>query len=340
MRGLYLALFVLSLCISWLFFYRKNEWNQFLYFFVAVCLISFSTFRIGEAFPDYPNYVDYYQRILKGETVWVEYSFVLITYVASFLFDNVIGIFFIYALLGVFLKLYAIRQLSKLCFLSILIYIANTFLVQDLIQIRAGIAAGILLLCIKPIYERKCKKFIILTITAMFFHMSAVTILPLWFLNSKKINVYLWSIPIPLGYILAMLHINIFIIPIPFLQNKIELYLSVSDNEEINLFSALFILKYFISLFLLYFSSVLQRYNKYVYLLLKVYILSLFFFLIFSSTPTISFRLQGLYEVVDIILFPCMIYAFKPWSWAKLIPLSLACVYIYMLVFHSKLIFF
>lgn len=333
-------LFVLSLGISWLFFWKKNEWNRFLYVFVAVCLISFSTFRIGEAFPDYQNYVDYYQRIISGETVWVEYSFILIAYVSDFLFNNVIGIFFIYALLGVCLKLYSIRQLSKLCFLSILIYISNTFLVQELIQIRAGIAAGILLLCIKPILERRWKKFILLVITAFFFHSSALAILPLWFLKPDKLNVRLWGLLVPIGYIFAFSHINIFFFSVPLVQDKIDIYLSLQDTEDINLFNVLFIIKCFIGYLFLYYSSLLYSYNKYIFLLLKIYILSLFSFLFFSSTPTIAFRLQGLYEVVDIVLFPYMIYVFKPWSLGKFIPISVAVMYIYLLAYHSKLIFY
>ena len=158
----------------------------------------------------------------------------------------------------------AIKQMSQLCFLSIVIYIANTFLVQELIQIRAGIAAGILLFCIKPILERRWKKFILLVITAFFFHSSALAVLPLWFLKPNRLNVYFWGLLIPIGYVFAFLHINIFFFSVPLVQDKIDIYLSLQDTEDINLFNVLFIIKCFIGYLFLYYSSLLYFYNKYI----------------------------------------------------------------------------
>ena len=340
MLFLYIFLFSTAVLGELLFIKKKVEWNSFLYWIIGVVLVGFSTFRIGDAFPDYTNYVEYYYSVIRGESVFVEYSFYIITYIATFLFHSPLGVFFIYGLSGVFLKLCAIKQMSQLCFLSIVIYIANTFLVQELIQIRAGIAAGILLFCIKPILERRWKKFILLVITAFFFHSSALAVLPLWFLKPNRLNVYFWGLLIPIGYVFAFLHINIFFFSVPLVQDKIDIYLSLQDTEDINLFNVLFIIKCFIGYLFLYYSSLLYFYNKYIFLLLKIYMLSLFSFLLFSSTPTIAFRLQGLYEVVDIVLFPYMIYIFKPWSLGKLIPISVASMYIYLLAYHSKLIFY
>lgn len=336
----YIILFGIAVLWELLFIRKKAEWHPFLYWIIGIILVCFSTFRMGDAFPDYTNYVEYYYSVVHGESVFVEYSFYIITYIANFLFHSPIGVFFIYALLGVILKFCAIKQISQLCFLSIVVYIANTFLVQELIQIRAGIAAGILLFCIKPILERRWKKFILLVITAFFFHSSALAILPLWFLKPDNLNVRFWGLLVPIGYIFAFSHINIFFFSIPLVQDKIDIYLSLQDTEDINLFNVLFIIKCFIGYLFLYYSSLLYSYNKYIFLLLKIYILSLFSFLFFSSTPTIAFRLQGFYEVVDIVLFPYMIYVFKPWSLGKFIPISVAVMYIYLLAYHSKLIFY
>lgn len=303
-------------------------------------LICFSTFRNGNSFPDYINYVAYYDSILYGETVFVEYSYVVITYLANFLFHDVVGVFLIYACLGVVLKLYAIRQLSNLCFLAILIYVANTYLVQELIQIRAGVASALLLLCIKPIYEKNLRKFLLLFFVAFFFHSSAAFILPLWFLKSKTMNRCLWALLVPVGYVVAILNFNVLsFFSIPLLQEKIDIYLSISGQEEINIFNTLFLLKCFIAYLFLYYSPTIERYNKYYLILLKIFILSLFCFLFFSAVPTIAFRSQGLYEVVDFILIPYMIYMFRPWSMGKIVPVLIGGVYIFLIAIHAHLIF-
>ena len=337
---LYTLLFVIIVFIELLFIKKKIEWHTQLYWLIGVALICFSTFRDGNSFPDYVNYVSYYDSIVREETVFVEYSFVLISYFSNFIFHNVIGIFFIYACLGVTLKLYALRQLSNLCFLAILIYVANTYLVQELIQIRAGVAAAFLLLCIKPIYDRDLKKFLLFFLLGFFFHSSAIFILPLWFINPKALNNKLWFWVIPFGYAVAILKVNILpFLDIPLIQEKINIYLSVSEQETINIFNVLFLLKCLIAYVFLYYSSVIRHYNKYFFILLKVYILSLFCFLFFSTTPTIAFRSQGLYEVVDFILIPYMIYMFRPWSIGKIIPILIGVSYIFLIAIHAQLIF-
>ena len=339
MLSLYIVLFVFILITELLHLQKKVEWNRLLFYSIGGILVLFSTFRDGSKLPDYNNYVGYYDEILGGGFVLVEYSFVIIAYIADFLFHNVFGLFFIYAVLGVYLKLYAIRRLTDLCFLSLLIYVANTYLIQELIQIRAGIASAFLLLCIEPLYNRNLKKFLLFSIIAFFFHNSAIAIFPLWFLNVNKINRLGWGMLIPFGYCIALLKINpVSFIPVPFVQDKINLYLSVKDTESINIFSALFITKCLIAYAFLYYIHLLGKYNKYLIVLLKIFILSLLAYLFFSATPTLSFRLQGLLEIVDIILIPYMIYMFKPWSIGKLFPIAVSVLYIFLVAIHTHII--
>ena len=98
MLFLYIFLFSTAVLGELLFIKKKVEWNSFLYWIIGVVLVGFSTFRIGDAFPDYTNYVEYYYSVIRGESVFVEYSFYIITYIATFLFHSPLGVFFIYGL--------------------------------------------------------------------------------------------------------------------------------------------------------------------------------------------------------------------------------------------------
>ena len=58
-----------------------------------------------------------------------------------------------------------------------------------MVQIRASVAAGLLMLSFVPLYERKPVRFVITVVCAALFHVSALMILPFYFLNTKSINV-------------------------------------------------------------------------------------------------------------------------------------------------------
>ncbi|WP_459189881.1 EpsG family protein [Parabacteroides sp. APC149_11_2_Y6] len=325
---------------------EKIVYNRYIYVLFALILILFAGLRIGDAFPDYITYVDYYYRIVTGDIVFVEYSFFLIAHAVNFLTGNVIYLFLIYAIIGVSIKLYAIKQLSHLVFLSIVLYIANIYIVQELIQIRSGIASGILLLCIKPIFDKNLRKFLFLVLIAVFFHTSAIMILPLWFLNSRKINVYFWAVLIPIGYLIAFSKITLLtFIPVPFIQEKLDIYLSYKEYGQdgfnnINIFNVLFLFKCILAYIMLIYRNNIFCYNKYSILLLKIYLLSLFCFVGMSSIATVAFRMQGFYEVVEIILIPYMIYIFKPLYISKFIPVIISLFILTVLIFNSHLIFF
>lgn len=72
--------------------------------------------------------------------------------------------FLIFAILGVSLKLLAIKKLSLLPFYSIFVYICLYFILHEMTQIRVGVATAIFLLAIPDIYNRNFKTFLFKTI--------------------------------------------------------------------------------------------------------------------------------------------------------------------------------
>ena len=105
-----------------------------------------------------------------------------------------IYLFLLFAILGVSFKLIAIKQLTELWFLSLILYLSNFFILHEMTQIRAGVASAFLLLCVKPIYDRDLKRFLLFAVLGFLFHYSAIVILPLWFLGIKaRKNVLLFS---------------------------------------------------------------------------------------------------------------------------------------------------
>jgi hypothetical protein len=335
-----LTLFVLLSIVA--FFPLEDKLARHLtFFFFGTLLIVTAAFR-GDGDFDYSGYVEMFNR---QDTFAIEPSFVLISYVIhQFLGGNPIYLFIFYAFFGVSLKLVAIKQLTELWFLSLVVYLSNFFILHEMTQIRAGIASAILLLCIKPIYERDLKRFFILTTVACCFHYSAVIIIPLWFLNLEPRKRWL-LLSVPISYVIYFIGINfIMVVPIPGIEEKIIMYqtlreLESTDEIATNVFSFVFLAKVAIFYFLLFKYDLIHSYNKYFPILMKIYSFSLVSYLIFTSIPAFSSRVNELYGIVDIILIPFLLYVFKPAYFSKAIIIFIGLCFLFIALFYSKLIF-
>lgn len=331
---LYLFIFVVSV-----FAFANKEKAKYaglLFGLVGFVLVVYAAFRDGNAVADYNVYVQYYEDYT--ETL-VEPSFVFISFLVHHTFAHPIFIFIIYAILGVTLKFIAIRQLTHLLFLSILIYISYFFILHELTQIRAGVASGMVLLCIKPLYERKLKRFLLYATIATFFHFSAILVFGFWFLNPFKINRFFYSLLIPVAYVVYFLKINVvYIVPIPYIKEKMDIYQELLDMQQINVFNLLYLIKCFILYYLLYFLPQIQRHNPYVVLLIKLYAISLFCFTFFAIIPVLGFRISELIGIVEIIVLPFIYYTIQPKEFSKLIVLVVVLVLSYVQIFHGELI--
>ncbi len=251
--------------------------------------------------------------------------------------------FLIFAIIGVTLKVLAIRQLSLSPIFSIFTYLCLYFILHEMTQIRAGVATAIFLLAIPDIYNRNFKAFLFKTILAMMFHYSAIIMLIVYFLNPYKINFKIFFFLPLIGMFFTFSGINILTILNPFLSilpdfisNKIELYVSLLDYgkfNQINVFnvyySSLFVLYYIMILYHSYFKS------QYDVLFLKIFGLMLFFFYFSSAIPVLAFRVSEFLGVVLIILIPHFALIFKQKTIAKIpLILWLTIYFFYVMIFQ------
>jgi hypothetical protein len=307
---------------------------------MGIVLVLIAGFR-GDVDRDYSGYVDMFNR---QDFFVIEPTFSLISYfVHALVGSKPILLFLIYAVLGVAIKFLAIRQLTNLWFLSVVIYLGNFYILHEMTQIRAGVASGLLLLCVKPIYERDWKIFLFITTLACTFHFSALVILPLWFLGHNPRKIWL-LISIPSSYVFYFSGINLIrVIPILGVQEKIEIYQNITELElydfaKTNAFSLVFLAKISIFYFLLFKYDLIYTQNKYFSILMKIYSISLMSYLIFTTVPAISTRINELYGIVDIILVPMIFYVFKPIHFSRGIVVFIGLSLMLIMLYYSKLI--
>ena len=298
----------------------KKFLSNFLFWTTALILILIVGLRPVGLDRDSITYAEMIQSHADVNLVVLEPAFWIIKWFNdNFFSGNVHTFFLIFATLGVSTKFLAIKKLSKLPWLSVSVYLSLHFILHEMTQIRAGVAAGFFLLSIPDIYNRNFKKFILKALLAFSFHYSAIVMFPLYFLHPRKLNIVYFLLPI-VGLISAYFDLsktllsNLANLAPNFLAYKINTYLTLlelGEHSEINIinfyYSSLLLLTYFG--FFLYIKNKIK--NDYDVLFLKILALSLFSFYFFSDVPVFAFRISEFLNVVTVIFLPNFILYFK-----------------------------
>lgn len=320
--------------------------NRYLRLVIILLLIVAAGFRDGlSGYRDYQNYIWAFQAKEVGS---VEYSFILVSYIAQWLGGgNYYYLFLIYAILGVYIKYIAIKNLTPLVWFSLAIYVSYFYSLHELTQIRAGVASGIGLLSLRFVYEKRFIPFVILILLATFFHTSALLYLPLYLLDGKKINWKKWCvgiIAIAMFYDILAENTIIFFLkyfPEGLAQDKIKGYMErgMQGTDNVAFSGNMYFLSCLLLGIFILFANRIQFYNKYFYLLLKVYVFGFLVKFIFSETiPELSNRGSELLSVVSIILIPMVIYIAKPRIIGILFIFAVGGAYLYYILYSWKII--
>ena len=291
-----------------------------LYFAAGVAVIILAGFRNGASMPDYSVYQDYYYQIVDGRlSYFIEISFIIIAKISNFISNNNPTILFlIYACLGVGIKMVSIKMLTNLHYYSLFIYLSNYFILQEMIQIRAGVATAFILLSIIPLYHRNRTQFIGLIILAGVFHYSTLIYIVLWFINPKKYNKVLIMTLVIAAYMIYLGGIDpiatiIGLMPFNDIYLKLLTYTNSSRSAslQVNVFGAVVLSRIMILIYFSYFSKVIVEYNKYFYLLIQIYALGIIFYIAFAKYPDIAVRSSYTLLATEIIIIPTIVYTTK-----------------------------
>ena len=335
MGAIIFVIFAITVALSFLENSLKESSKRNVYWFIAIVLILLAGFREVGVDPDSVNYeyafTHYDDDRISGA---IEYSYFLISEILSHLSNDVHIIFLFYAFFGVLLKFKAFRKyVPEMWFLPVALYLSFIYELHEVTQIRTGIMSGLFLLAIQPIAERKWIKSLLLIGLGMFFHISAIVLLPLIFLSNKEMSLktrLFWTAVIPASYVFYFLGSVLLVnIPIPYIENKLENYEKTSDTMEssLNVFSPLHLFTIMLFLYLMYFYDTIKEHNKYFPLMMKIFAISIFSFSAFAFLPVLANRLSYLFRIVTIVLYCNIYYTIRPKWVGMLVVVLISLVY-------------
>ncbi len=305
-------LVIVILIISWFCVSKKIEPKQILLACIpfAIFLIILETFRNGAINPDYNLYLQYiyFPNSHRGE---LEESFFNIVSIARFFNGNHITVFLIYALLGISIKLIAIYKYSYNMIYSICVWIAFSFILHDLIQIRAAVSAGLLLLMIPAVYKKQIYLAIFYWIIAFLFHYSSIIFGVLFILKKNEIKSWIWITGYALIFIINATNYPIFNIVfkiISLLPGTLADRIGKSDPtlldemSRMTMYSRYVLIPTIFCFASLYFNKTVKTFYPISTLCIKLCFIGIFLFGI--GLPIVSERLYEILQVPMIYIVP------------------------------------
>jgi len=328
MINLTLSVLVLASLAAFISDYLSDNKTKILNFFFIIILILVAGFRDSKGIhADYLSYAGYYISVVNGNlTYFIEISFVYIAKLSNLILsNNSIMLFVLYALIGVSLKAYAISKLSKFFLFSLVIYVSNYFIIHEMIQIRTGVASAFILLSLVPLYKKSLFKFVICISLATFFHYSSFIFIALAFLRKNSFSRLFYLSLIPFSYLLYFLLSSFDLIAfisnyIPFIGivDKLATY-GEGDQFIANVFGLYPLTRLVILIFFIIFAHKIQQYNKYFYLVIKLYAFGFFSYIALAIYPIISVRIAYTLMLSEIIIIPTLIYLIKGFYTSRII---------------------
>ena len=237
--------------------------------------------------------------------------------VLFFLFSNLLPnihiLFLFFALISIGLKSIYILNHSKYFGIAFLLYFSSLFFLHDFVQIRAGIASGLLLWILY--YSGKEKLFLafIISCAAIVAHLSALTFIPLIFLkreNTRNLFILLGIISLILGFFYP-LDLNSFKFIFPELIFKRLLIFLDEEKSDVNLLNPIALIHYIFAILIFINWNRLIKITAHSKFVIKTFLIGLYMFLIFHRTG-IGYRLYELFMIVQIPLIDIFIKTIKP----------------------------
>lgn len=303
------------------------------YVLSGLFLMFFAAFRPEGVDRDYIAYINWFQSGYKN----TEISFILLTDFIKSIRGDASYIFLFYAVLGVGCKLIGINKYSPYVFSSLLVYVAYLYNLQELTQIRAGVATAFLLLSVQYVVDRKFWLFLLMFSLASFFHYSAIFMFFIYFLDPKKINPYHYILAILLSYaLLPLVNYPLELITpyLPdFLQKK-AIGHEYDNDLKLNIFNAWQIIRCVVAVILLLNISRIQSQNKYFVIMLKLYTFGICSFVWLSFSHVFASRISDLVFLSDFVVFTGFIYLFRQKIVGRILVIILSAFFLYLNLKH------
>lgn len=255
----------------------------------------------SELLPDYQMYKNmYYGHGYAANGRHIEPSFVWLCQASP----SFMSLLLAYALLSVGTHFWGILRNSPNLWLSMFLYVGMYFVLHDMIQMRASVSAGILLIAVRYIPRRRWYVYFPLVALAILFHSSAVVFIPLFFLPAKRMYRPFWMVLLGVCLIVGLSGVQlgklVRFLPLEIVNNYLisyggERFVTDSTVGPIRIFMVI------VLMIMVYYLPQIQKRYPLATVCVGISICSQACFLLLGGMPVMPTRLGELLGTVDIL---------------------------------------
>lgn len=318
----------------------SRDTRQYYYFYIAINdLITYLYQIFNTGFKEYfiENYSKQYQQApftFKSNTSNLfereHLFFIYLSFIKVF-FSHHQFVYISTAIPSLVIIFYYFKKISNLFLFFPIIYFSDIYLVNNLIQIKYGLAVSLLL----PIIYYNIKKkfilsfFLIFVASQIHFAMISVYIIFVFnFLNKNNMNFIKYFFIILFLVILFYLIIN-------FLNFELLTHYIYADKFKESIFddfSPRFIYKFFLIFLIMFYYKRLIHYNEYSFIIINLYFYSFILILLFHNNKYVASKLTNVFEILTIVIFLYIIDIFFKKTLFKFV--SVVCIATFFFIFN------
>lgn len=302
-RQYLLILGIISFFATWIDIINIKKAYKYLIFILILLFAlycGYINFPYSEDYNVYQRYFDYassnFEYKYDPDDIY-DYGYVFFNTIIKSLNGDLMIVYFFTCLISLIAYFITFRKYTSYIFLAWYFLFARYFEVQNIIQIRQGLACAFMLLSLKFVYEKKLIPFIIIILIGATIHKSLLVALLIYPVSKINWNATKVTLAITISLILNLVPITnlVFTIILPLFGiyiPKFDAYIGTVFMTDTSNFELIFRLSTvsFFSYFLLK-----KKYIGYNNIFLSMLILGLFFLCIFSDFKELAGRTASIF---------------------------------------------
>ncbi len=326
----YFLIFAILVIFSFFEINRKTSIKpysgSYVFIFLIFWLVAGLRYETGV---DWPGYMLFFNQSKGLEDLFMngtimsydygsqfEFGYFLLNSLLKTFVNNVQWLFFFVALITNLMLFKSVKKYSTHISLSLLLYFCTVYFILDMSGIRQAIALNLFLLSIEHIVNKNFFKYLLVILLASSFHISALILLPLYFILSKEIKNYVLIAIVGLGMIIAITQtpwLSFFMgkmIGSFYINGITEKLIRYSNRVDIREFGIGFVLNVLIIVLFIIKRKELQK-NNYFNVFLNMYFVSLVLYYYAWELSETSSRLRLYFSIANVFLFTYLIDIYK-----------------------------
>lgn len=311
---IYLELFGLITCFSLIEIYTSKKMMLPVFWAVIAILIVFVGLRGYEVGFDYLTYKESFEEIGSGtgEDILMEPGYMLLNKLL-YPFGSFTLLLFVMALVTISIKGYFIAEYSEYPFTSLLVYFSIAMLINDMGQIRFGLAISFMMLSFSALIKEHKKTAFLFWLAAMMFHYSSFLALPVLFVNHYTLTAKQVTACLLFGLCFYLVSINTILTAIAsfmpsHIAGKIHFYTFYADTygQSLGINISLFLRLFILGLFFYYKDSLAEE-MKDINSLFNLYLYGVLIYMIFNSNAEFATRGSAYFKILELVILPAFI---------------------------------